>query len=334
MRSLSVVILTFAAAAMALAQNGTISGTVSDPLGKAMANAPVQLKNAAGTTFKTASSADGKYSIGGLPAGSYDVSVTIPGLRPFEQKNVTVDAGKALNLNIRIQEGTQLSTLGEDPLAIAADLRKHAPPSGPTPRTADGKPDLTGVWWSARTTDPGNPEWKPWAAEKAKERTENNRRESPQAHCLPSAVLRSTYPLTEFVQTATNLVIINDDDSPGFHQVYLNRAEHPKVPDTDLWYGDSIGHWEGDTLVVDRVNFNDQVWLDADGHPHTDQLHVVERYRRPDLGHLETEVTVTDPETLTKPWTMKRVADLAPKEEIREFMCAENNRDVPHLIGK
>ncbi len=87
---------------------------------------------------------------------------------------------------------------------------------------------------------------------------------------------------------------ISDDDSPGFHQIYLDGRPHPKDADP-LWYGHSIGHWEGDTLVVDRVNFEDQVWLDQAAHPHSDKLHVIERYSRVDLGHLETEVTVEDP---------------------------------------
>jgi hypothetical protein len=114
----------------------------------------------------------------------------------------------------------------------------------------------------------------------------------------------------------------------------MNRTAHPKEPDFDLWYGDSIGHWEDDTLVVDRVTFKDEVWLDEEAHPHSDKLHVVERFRRPDLGHLERTVIVEDPGVLAKPWTMKQVSDLAAGEEIREFICAENNRDVPHLVGK
>ena len=87
-------------------------------------------------------------------------------------------------------------------------------------------------------------------------------------------------------------------------------------------------------IRLDRIGFHDRVWLDQDAHPHSEKLHVVERYRRPDLGHLETEITVEDPGILTKPWTMKRVSDLAPTEEIFEFICPENNRDVEHLVGK
>ena len=86
--------------------------------------------------------------------------------------------------------------------------------------------------------------------------------------------------------------------------------------------------------MVDRVNFDAAVWLDQDAHPHSDKLHVVERVRRPDLGHLETQITVEDPAVLAKPWTFTRRSDLAAGHTIREFMCTENNRDLEHLVGK
>ena len=320
-------------AAAAFGQGGTLGGIVSNPVGELLANAPVQAKNSdTGTIFKASSSAKGSYSIPDLPAGKYDVSVTIGGLKPFERKSLAVAAGKTTQFDIRLEETTQLSTLGEDLLAIAADNQKHAPPVGPTPRTAQGKPDLSGVWWSPRTTDPGKPEMLPWAEAKAKEHEANNRKDSPQARCLPSPVLRLG-PVYEIVQSKDFMVMISDDDSPGFHQIYLDGRSHPKDP-MPAWYGNSIGRWEGDTLIVDRIGFNDKAWLDQAAHPHSEKLHVIERYRRPDLGHLETEITVEDPAILAKPWTMKRVSDLAPTEEIFEFICPENNRDVEHLVGK
>jgi len=312
---------------------GSIEGTVFDPPGAIVPGAPVQARNAdTGKAYRGTSAVDGTYKIPDLPAGRYDVSVTVGGLRNWEQKNVAVQAIKPLRLDIHLEEGTQLSTLGEDRLAVAADQKKHAPPTGPTPRTVDGKPDLSGIWWTPRTVDPGKPEMLAWAEAKAKERAENNRKDSPQARCLPSAVLRLG-PVYEIVHSPKLLVEISDDDSPGFHQVYLDGRPHPKDPNP-AWYGHNIGHWEGDTLVVDRIGFNDKSWLDQEAHPHSEKLHVVERYRRPDLGHLETEITVEDPAILTKSWTMKRVSDLAPTEEIFEFICPENNRDVEHLIGK
>jgi hypothetical protein len=333
MRTFKLVAIPVFSLSMLCAQNreGSLSGTVRDPRGVAAKNVTVQAKNAAtGNVFKATTAADGKYVITNLPSGRYDVTVNVPGLRVFDQKGIEV-AGKPTAFDINLEEGTQLSTLGEDTLALEADRKRHNPPSGPAPRTADGKPDFSGVWWQPAVVDPGNPEWLPNAVKIQRERAENNRKDSPQAHCLPSAILRRG-PLHEFVQSKNILVEISDDDSPGFHQIYLSRSNHPKDPDP-LWYGDSIGKWEGDTLVVDRVNFEDAVWLDQDGHPHSDKLHIVERYRRPDLGHLEAEITVEDPGVLAKPWTLKRVSDLA-NEEIREFMCAENNKDIPHMLGK
>ena len=297
--------------AAAFGQIGSIEGKILSPVGEPYAGASVQAKGAAsGAVFKGVSSDDGKYSIANLPEGAYDVTVNIGGLRGFEKKALAVQGGKAARLDIRLEEGTQLSTLGEDPQAFAAKLKLHSPASGATPRTGDGKPDLSGVWWSSTTTDPGKPEFLPAAQQVAKQRADLNNRESPQAHCLPSAITRTSYPLFELVQSKDFLVIVQDDDSPGFRQVYLNEKEHPQDPNPS-WYGHSIGHWDGDTLVIDRIAFEPRAWLDQGGHPHSDKLHVVERYRRPDMGHLEIEMTVEDPGVLAKPWTTKRVSDLA-----------------------
>lgn len=311
---------------------GSISGTLFDSIGDPVDFNAVQVKNAAsGAVFKTTTSAKGKYTISDLPPGVYDVSVSAPGLRPYEKKGVNVDASQTVALDIRLEDTTQLNTLGEDRTHLVADQKRDIPPSGPTPRMADGKPDLSGVWWRARTVDPGHPEFLPEAIAITNHRRETNNAESPQAHCLPSGPLRNG-PLWEFVQSKNILVYISDDESPGFHQIYLGGRGHPKDP-TPAWYGHSIGHWEGDTLVVDRIGFDPRVWLDLDSHPHSDKLHVIERYHRPDLGHLEIEITVDDPGILAKPWTQKRVTNLA-NEEIFEFICTENNRDVEHLVGK
>ncbi len=317
----------------AFGQVGSIEGKVLDPTGSPHAGAAVQAKaNEGGAVFKGVSSGDGKYSIANLPAGAYDVTVNIGGLRGYDKKDVMVQGGKAASLDIHLEEGTQLSTLGEDPQAIAAKAKLHVPTAGATPRTVDGNPDLSGVWWGSTTTDPGRPEFLPAAQQVAKARADMNGRESPQAHCLPSAITRTSYPLFAVVQSREMMVIVQDDDSPGFRQIYLNEKDHPADPNPS-WWGHSIGHWDGDTLVVDRIAFDPRAWLDQGGHPHSDKLHVVERYRRPDMGHLEIDLTVEDPGVLTKPYTIKRVSELAGGE-INEFICTENNRDVEHLVGK
>jgi hypothetical protein len=312
--------------------SGSISGTLLDSIGDPIDNSTVQAKNAAsGAVFKAMTSATGKYTLADLPPGNYDISVSVPGLRGFEKRGVAVQASQTASLDIRLGDTSQLNTLGEDRTRIAADMKRHAPPSGPTPRTYDGKPDLSGVWWQPRTVDPGKPEFLVSAIAIQRQRQEANGKDNPQAHCLPSGPLRNG-PLWEFVQSKDFLVYISDDESPGFHQIYLDGRSHPADPNP-AWYGHSIGRWDGDTLVVDRVGFDPRVWLDLESHPHSDKLHIIERYHRPDLGHLEIEITVDDPGVLAKPWTQKRVADLA-NEEIFEFICTENNRDVQHLVGK
>jgi hypothetical protein len=323
---------TIAARAQTTASGGSITGTLFDSIGEPVDNNVVQAKNVeSGAVSKATTSASGKYTLADLAPGTYDVSATVPGLRPYEKKGLAVQASQAVSLDIRLGDTTQLNTLGEDRLRIAADTKRHAPPSGPAPRTLDGKPDLSGVWWQPRVVDPGKPEFLPAATAITDQRRSSNNKESPQAHCLPSGPLRNG-PLWQFVQSKDFLVYISDDESPGFHQIYIDGRAHPADPNP-AWYGHSIGRWDGDTLVVDRVGFDGRVWLDIDSHPHSDKLHIIERYHRPDAGHLEIEITVDDPGVLAKTWTQKRVADLA-HEEIFEFICTENNRDLEHLVGK
>src|ERR1700733_6516622 len=329
---LTLILSWVAVAQTATTPAGSISGTLFDSIGDPVDNNAVQAKNTeSGSVFKTTTSAAGKYTLADLPPGVYDVTAAAPGLRAFEKKGFAVQAAQTASLDIRLGDTTQLNTLGEDRTHAISDSKRHRPPSGPTPRTFDGHPDLSGVWWRTQTVDPGKPEFLPSALAIQKQRTDSNGKDSPQAHCLPSGPLRNG-PLWQFVQSKDYLVYISDDESPGFHQIYLDGRSHPADPNP-AWYGHSIGRWDGDTLVVDRVGFDPRVWLDIEAHPHSDQLHIIERYHRPDLGHLEIEITVNDPGVLAKPWTQKRIADLA-HEEIFEFICAENNRDVQHLVGK
>jgi hypothetical protein len=311
---------------------GAIHGTLFDSNGDPVDHNTVLAQNAdSHAVFKATTSSTGQYMLADLPPGTYYVAASAPGLKPFAMKGVIVKAALALKLDIRLADTTQLNTLGEDRLRITADAKRHHPPAGPTPRTFDGKPDLSGVWWIPDTVDAGKPEFLPEAIAVQKQRLENNSKDSPQARCLPSAPLRYG-PLWEFVQSKEFLVYISDDESPGFHQIYLDGRAHPADPNP-AWYGHSVGRWDGDTLVVDRVAFDPRVWLDIEAHPHSDQLHIIERYHRPDLGHLEIETTVDDPGVLARPWTLKSVAQLSG-EEIFEFICQENNRDVQHLVGK
>jgi hypothetical protein len=116
--------------------------------------------------------------------------------------------------------------------------------------------------------------------------------------------------------------------------IYTDGRKHPEDL-TPTYMGHSIGHWEGDTLVVDTVGFNDRGTVGGVPHPRSEKLHVTERYRRPDFGHLEIEFTIDDPGTYAKRWKIHNTWDLAPKgEEVLEYICAENNKDLQHLVGK
>jgi len=135
----------------------------------------------------------------------------------------------------------------------------------------------------------------------------------------------------KLVQTPSLLVMLFEDDTPSHRQVFLDGRGHPKDPNPN-WMGHSIGHWDGDTLVVETVGFNDESWLDAAGHPHTEKMRIIERLHRVDLGHIDIEITIEDTDTYAKPWVIKRVADLNTKDEIGEYVCID--RDAAHLVGK
>jgi hypothetical protein len=205
-------------------------------------------------------------------------------------------------------------------------------PAGPLPRTPDGKPDLSGIWNGQRPLPhQPEPDLLPWAAKIAKQRVENYSADDPEARCVPGGVPRSTPYHTEFVQTPKLVLMLFEGNIHSFRQIFLDRTEHLKVK--DLWYGDSIGHWDGDTLVVDTVGFNDRFWFGMSGEPHTTQLHVIERYHRRDYGNMDIQITIDDPGALAKPWVFNRVSTLETQIEMTEYVCNENNLDPSHLVG-
>jgi hypothetical protein len=195
-------------------------------------------------------------------------------------------------------------------------------PSGPTPRTADGKPNFSGVWNSPNFGSLGGPlPLQAWAQKAVEEHKKNDDRDDPEAKCLPSGVPRiSPYPM-KIVQTPELIVMLFEGNVHSYRQFFMDGRGHDKTLDPSFM-GESIAHWEGDTLVVDTVNFNDRTWLSSgSAAPHTEQLHVIERYRRPDLGHIEVEITLEDPGALTKPHTFMRQHTLDTAWEIHEYVC-------------
>ena len=190
---------------------------------------------------------------------------------------------------------------GQAPPPTGTSMGNEKAPTGPTPRTPEGKVDFSGVW------DPGSAFFnigqvplQPWAAELYAQRRANLGKDDPEAQCLPAGVPRiSPFP-QKFVQTPTLIVILDEGNVHSYRQLFLDGRGHPKNMDP-LWMGDSIAKWDGDTLVVDTTGFNDKTWLTGQGVPHSEELHVIERYRRPDFGHLDVEITLEDPKAFTKP---------------------------------
>ena len=157
--------------------------------------------------------------------------------------------------------------------------------------------------------------------------------DDPQASCLPSGVPRlAPYPW-RIVQTPTHIFFLFEANIHSYRQIFMDGRRHPEDPDP-TWYGDSIGHFEGKTLVVDTVGFNDRFWFDFKGHPHTERLHIVERYTFDSTGKLVNQITIDDPGAYEKPFTVTFTAERAPAGfELMEYICQENNQDVSHLQG-
>jgi len=193
------------------------------------------------------------------------------------------------------------------------------------------QPDLSGVWIVAGSTNlPGNPSYQPWAQKVWDERRASGGKDDPAKFCLPNGVVRITSLPYKIVQTPKLVVLLSEGNTHSYRRFFMDGRKHELDLDPNSWTGNSIASWDKDTLVVDTVSFNDRTWLDDTGKPHSDELHVIERYRRPDAGHLEIQYTLEDPKAFTKPYTFTRVFNLAPNREIHEAFCTDRN----HLITK
>jgi hypothetical protein len=218
----------------------------------------------------------------------------------------------------------------------------EARPRGPTPRLPDGSVDLSGVWQGGGPIGdireglmPGE-EIKLLPAAEALMKS-RMAADDPEALCLPTGVPRiAPYPW-RIVQTpshgkATHLFFLFEGNIHSYRQIFMDGRGHPDDLEP-TWYGHSIGHWEGDTLVIETTGFNELFWFDFVGHPHTSQLRTVERYTRKDEGTLENVTTVYDPGAYAKPFTVKYTASLRPGWDLMEYICNENNQDVEHIRG-
>lgn len=221
----------------------------------------------------------------------------------------------------------------------AAQSAAGAQESPPIPHMPDGRPDFQGVWDHPYVPDmTKDRENQKGAGELPFTEWGRNNWENYDVskfdytgHCLPFGMMRSVnvggYPI-QIMQNATYLAFLFEQNT-WFHVVYVDGRAHPKPNELNpTWFGNSIGTFEGDTLVVDTVGFNGRTRLDTIGHPHSDQLHLVQRFRYVDGNHIDYQVTVDDPKTYTRPWTNTRVfTRMKPGEELIEYSCEENNRD-------
>jgi len=198
--------------------------------------------------------------------------------------------------------------------------------AAPAPRGPDGKPDLTGVWdapsASARP-EPAN--LQPWVRDLARERQQEYYKTRPIYQCLPSGPEAERFGYWKrFIQTPTALAILNEDLT--YRLIHTDGRELESDP-APSWMGVSAGRWEGDTLVVESAGFNDKTWASRYGVAHTEALRTTERYRRPDFGHLQVEVTYTDPEAYVRPWGFTVEMTLAADTEMLEVVCERSSNE-------
>ncbi len=244
------------------------------------------------------------------------------------------------------------------PFLPATDFPEDKVPklvAGPTPHLPDGRPDFggNGAWYPGFNGNVAETKWKgvksadqhvdvpflAWTLKTYNERVENLSKDDPEAKCLPVGVPRfmfDPYPF-QMIQTANQVVFVFEGDNYLWRIVNIDPSgAHPATHPKDLkptWLGDSTGHYEGDTLVVDVVGFNGLAWLDQAGHATSDQLHLTERYTRTDSLTLKYEVTIDDPGAYAKPWTTSNTIHWRPGMELTESICQENEKSSIHMIG-
>jgi hypothetical protein len=237
---------------------------------------------------------------------------------------------------------------------------------GPTPVAPDGHPDLSGVWTlrggggaatKAAEKDGKNPPpptkgppaatfrdvganikgglpFRPEAKALRDARNEQKSKDNPDAHCLPLGLMQlHMHPQPRKIIQTPELTVILYEAQAGVRQIFTDGRPLPKEA-LPWWYAYSIGHWEDDELVVESNGFRDDVWLDIIGSPMGESGKMIERFRRPNYGSLEVDVTIDDPKNYTEPFTVRANYRIMPDTDLIEFICSENDRSGPHLVGK
>ncbi len=240
--------------------------------------------------------------------------------------------------------GTPGAIAGSGPGAAPAAPATGAPaakaPAPPTPPPAGSiglgpRPPGISEFFDIGSTVQGGLPFTPWAAALRKQRKDDNNKDNPDAHCLPLGLTQlHMHPQPRKIIQLPNLIVILYEAQGGVRQVFMDGRPLPNSDAEPWWYGYSIGHWDGDTLVVETNGFRDDVWLDVEGSPLTNTGKMTERFRRPTFGHLEMEITIEDPKAYTHPWTVKMKQRLLVNTDLIEFICNENEKSDAHLVGK
>jgi hypothetical protein len=228
--------------------------------------------------------------------------------------------------------------------------------AAPTPRTPDGKPDLSGIWdiehnrpcapqgcpdmevgqefvnigWSLK----GGLPYQPWAAALRKQRMEENGKDDPGSHCLPTGVVKlHTTPLFRKIVQTPGLVVILSERDASYRQIFTDGRPLPPI-EMPTFDGYSVGRWDGDTLAVQTTGFKEGTWLDRSGSPLTENAKITERFRRVNFGRLEIVITVDDPKAYTAPWSVTLNQSILLDSEMLSYICLENEKSVSHLVGR
>lgn len=236
--------------------------------------------------------------------------------------------------------------------------------AAPAPRQRNGKPDLSGLW---QTVDPTReerykfffdginnlgedvpsvyfmnilydykPEDSPLRPELVpafEQRRAARAKDIPSTRCLPFGLpLINAAPFPYKIANLPGEIVLLYEHDTNFRQVFMDGRKHPKDP-APTWMGYSVGKWDGDTLMVDSIGFNDRSWLDAAGHPHSEDMRVTERYHRRDFGHLDLQETIDDPKMYTRPFSLTIKQRYVPDTDVLESFC-ENEQDLKHIQTK
>jgi hypothetical protein len=214
------------------------------------------------------------------------------------------------------------------PPGFPADRQQSDPlPAPPPPPPADPDAPPAATFFDIGANIEGGLPLRPWAKELRDQRVADNQKDNPDAHCLPIGYMQlHGHPQPRKIIQTPDLIVMIYESNGGLRQIFLDGRTLPDNDPQPWWYGYSVGHWDGDTLVVESTGFRDDGWLDVFGSPLTDQGKITERFTRVDYGHMQIDVTIDDPKAYTKPFTVRVKHRIMLDTNLIEFVCNENEK--------